>query len=154
MSRTFAMTKLVLLAPIVALLAMTTSAAASLPPAADYHALLVLRGTPATMLLGTHEGIYRSTDGGRSWRLSGLAGQDAMNLVQAGGAILMGGHDVFAVSLDGGKTWRPTSPTGLPNLDVHGLAVDPANPRVVYAQIAMTGLYRSIDAGRSFHVVS
>jgi photosystem II stability/assembly factor-like uncharacterized protein len=42
----------------------------------------------------------------------------------------------------------------LPNLDVHGLSVDPANPRVVYAQIAMTGLYRSTDAGRSFHVVS
>jgi photosystem II stability/assembly factor-like uncharacterized protein len=154
MTRTFATRNLVLLASVVALLAMTTSATASLPRAADYHALLVLRGNPGTMLLGTHQGIYRSTDGGRSWRLAGLEGQDAMNLVQARGAILMGGHDVFAVSLDGGKTWRPTSPTGLPNLDVHGLAVDPSNPRVVYAQIAMTGLYRSTDAGRTFHVVS
>jgi photosystem II stability/assembly factor-like uncharacterized protein len=147
--------KLALLGSTFAVFAATaTTSAASVPRAADYHALLVLGGDPATMLLGTHRGVYRSTDGGRSWRLAGLAGQDAMNLVQARGAILMGGHDVFAVSVDGGKTWRPEHPTGLPTLDVHGLAVDPTNPRVVYAQIAMTGLYRSTDGGRSFHVVS
>jgi photosystem II stability/assembly factor-like uncharacterized protein len=155
MLRPIALRKIVLLGSMVASISATTSAsAASVPRAGDYHALLVLRGDPATMLLGTHQGVYRSTDGGRSWRLAGLAGEDAMNLVQVRGAILMGGHDVFAVSLDGGRTWRATQPAGLPSLDVHGLAVDPANPRVVYAQIAMTGLYRSTDGGRSFHVVS
>jgi hypothetical protein len=106
--------------------ATATTSAASVPRAADYHVLLVLGGEPTTMLLGTHQGVYRSTDGGRSWRLAGLAGQDAMNLVQARGAILIGGHDVFAVSVYRGKTWHPAHPTGLPSLDVHGLAVDPA----------------------------
>jgi photosystem II stability/assembly factor-like uncharacterized protein len=155
MLRPIALRKIVLLGSMVALLVATPNAStASVPRAGDYHALLILGGDPATMLLGTHQGVYRSTDAGRTWRLAGLPGQDAMNIVQVRGAILMGGHDVFAVSLDGGKTWRLTHPTGLPTLDVHGLAVDPANPKVVYAQIAMTGLYRSTDAGHSFHVVS
>jgi hypothetical protein len=153
-----ALRKLTLLAPVVvALSAATMPAASVVPRAADYHALLVLTGDPATMLLGTHQGVYRSADGGRTWHLSGLAGMDAMNLVRTGQTILMGGHDVFAESLDGGKTWRPIRPAGLPTLDVHGLAVDPRNPKIVYAQIAMTGLYRSTDAAGRFmssHVTS
>ena len=129
-------------------------AGATLPRASDYHALLVLGVAPGTLLLGTHQGVFRSIDGGRTWRRAGLTGDDAMNLVQTGGTVLMGGHDVFAESVDGGRTWRMLHPRGLPTLDVHGLAVDPRDPRVVYAQIAMTGLYRSTDAGRSFRLVS
>jgi len=66
----------------------------------------------------------------------------------------MGGHNVFAESTSGGKTWRNVQPSGLPSLDVHGLAVDPRDPKIVYAQIAMTGLYRSLNGGRSFKLVS
>ena len=131
-----------------------STAGAALPHTSDYHSLLVSSSDPNTLLLGTHDGIYRSTDAGHTWRAAGLAGEDAMNLARAGGAIYMGGHGVLAESIDGGKTWRALRPKGLPGLDVHGLAVDPRNPKTVYVQIASTGLYRSTDGARSFRVVS
>jgi len=124
------------------------------PKATDYHSLLVSSSNPRVLLLGTHDGIFRSTDAGATWRAAGLKGDDAMNLVQSGPLTLMGGHDVFAVSRDGGVTWRATSPKGLPGLDVHGLAADPRHPNIVYAQIAGTGLYRSTDSGASFALLS
>ncbi len=130
------------------------TAAATIPKASDYHSLLVLPSDPNTLLLGTHTGLYRSTDGGHTWHAAGLAGEDVMNLVEADGTILMGGHNVFAASTDGGKSWSAAKPSGLPSLDVHGLAVDPRNPKTVYAQVAMTGLYRSTDGGRSFSLFS
>jgi Photosynthesis system II assembly factor YCF48 len=135
-------------------LAAVPMAAARIPRASDYHSLLVLSRDTKTLLLGTHQGLYRSTDGGRTWHASGLAGDDAMNLVRAGSTLLMGGHNVFAESGNEGRSWRHFRPAGLPSLDVHGLAVDPRAPNVVYAQIAGTGLYRSIDGGFSFHLVS
>ncbi len=129
-------------------------ATAVLPRASDYHSLLVSASDPDTLLLGTHRGVFRSTDGGHTWRAAGLAGEDAMNLVRAGSTIFMGGHDVFAASTDGGKSWRALQPAGLPTLDVHGLAVDPRDHKTLYAQIAMRGLYRSTDGARSFHLMS
>jgi photosystem II stability/assembly factor-like uncharacterized protein len=139
---------------LVAAVATGSTALAALPRASDYHALLVSARDPNTLLLGTHQGVYRSTDGGHTWRAAGLTGEDAMNLVREGGTIFMGGHDVFAESTDGGKTWRAMRPAGLPSLDVHGLAVDPRDHKTLYAQIAMTGLYRSTDGARSFRLVS
>jgi photosystem II stability/assembly factor-like uncharacterized protein len=135
-------------------LAAAPAGGAELPRTSDYHALLVLPPGTETLLLGTHQGVFRSSDGGRTWRASGLAGEDAMNLVHVGSRILIGGHDVFAESSDGGRSWRRFRPAGLPSLDVHGLAADPRAPNVVYAQVAGTGLYRSSDGGFSFRLVS
>jgi photosystem II stability/assembly factor-like uncharacterized protein len=142
------------IAALVTTLIVVSGATAALPKASDYHSLLVSQSDPNTLLLGTHTGVYRSTDGGRSWRSAGLAGDDAMNLVHAGSTIFMGGHDIFAKSTDDGKTWHALRPTGLPSLDVHGLAVDPRDHKTLYAQIAMTGLYRSTNGARSFALVS
>ena len=145
---------LILAAPVAAL-ALASGTSAAIPKAHDYHSLLVLPSSPDTLLLGTHTGLYRSTDGGRTWAKAGLAGQDVMNLVSAGnGAILMGGHMVYARSTDGGKTWHAERPKGLPDLDVHGLAADPRDRNTIYAQVAMQGLYRSTNDGRSYELVS
>jgi Photosynthesis system II assembly factor YCF48 len=135
-------------------LAAAAASGAAIPKASDYHSLLVLSPDAKALLLGTHQGLFRSTDGGHRWRPGGLRGEDAMNLVRAGNTILMGGHDVYAESTNDGRSWRHFRPAGLPSLDVHGLAVDPRAPNVVYAQIAGTGLYRSTDGGFSFRLVS
>ena len=45
-------------------------------------------------------------------------------------------------------------PRGLPELDIHAFAVDPADSRNLYAAIANRGLYRSRDGGVSFVRVS
>lgn len=128
--------------------------AGGLPDTPDYHSLLVSPTDPERLVLGTHEGLFESADGGRSWQKATLAGQDAMNLAQTEDVVWAAGHDVLARSTDGGATWEDVRPAGLPGLDVHGFAVDPRNPRTLYAAVAGQGLFRSRDGGRSFSLVS
>jgi len=128
---------------------------AGLPNTPDYHSLLVNPTNPRKLVLGTHNGLYVSTDGGRHWRFDALSGNDAMNLVRPGGqTIWLAGHEVFKKSSDGGVTWSDVRPAGLPSLDIHGFAVDARNPRTLYAAVAGEGLYRSRDGGRSFALAS
>jgi photosystem II stability/assembly factor-like uncharacterized protein len=134
----------------------SSSGGAGLPNTSDYHSLLVSPTDPATLLLGTHQGIYRSTDGGRHWTSYRLGGQDAMTLARphGNGAIWMAGHQVFATSNDGGKSWKPLAPSSLPSLDLHGFAVDPRKPSTLYAAVAGVGLFRSRDSAATFKQVS
>jgi photosystem II stability/assembly factor-like uncharacterized protein len=126
-----------------------------LPNTPDYHSLLVDRADPQKLTLGTHDGLYVSTDGGAHWRPDALAGSDAMNLAQPTSAtVWLAGHEVFKQSRDNGKTWSDVRPSGLPSLDIHGFAVDPRYPLILYAALAGQGLYRSVDGGRSFQAVS
>lgn len=132
----------------------TAGTPARLPDTPDYHSLLVARDDADTLTLGTHNGLYQSSDGGRSWQAGALEGQDAMSLARASDAVWAAGHLVLAKSVDGGQTWQDVRPAGLPSLDVHGFAADPRDPEVLYAAIAGAGLYRSEDGGASFTLVS
>lgn len=126
-----------------------------LPRTPDYHSLLVSPTDPRRLVLGTHYGLFDSTDGGASWRRTAFGRRDAMNLARAGGPVVWAaGHHVLAKSTDGGKTWENVSPPGLPYLDVHGFGVDPRNPKRLYAAIAGNGLYRSTNGGDSFELVT
>lgn len=129
------------------------SSAGGLPNTRDYHSLLVAPSDPAHVLLGTHAGLYESTDGGRNWNQVALEGQDAMNLARSEGeTVWTAGHNVLAKSTDGGVTWSDVRPDGLPSLDVHGFAVDPRDG-TLWAAVAGEGLYRSTDGGESFALV-
>ena len=126
-----------------------------LPRTSDYHSLLVAPRDPRALVLGTHEGLFRSGNGGRTWAKAELDGKDAMNLVRSTKDVVWAaGHSVLAKSTDGGASWEDVRPSGLPSLDVHGFAVDPRDPGTVYAAIAGEGLFRSIDDGRTFEVRS
>jgi photosystem II stability/assembly factor-like uncharacterized protein len=128
---------------------------AGLPDTPDYHSLLVNPSNSQKLVLGTHVGLYASSDGGRHWRFDALSGDDAMNLARPAGATLwLAGHQVFKKSMDGGASWSDVRPAGLPSLDIHGFAVDPRNARILYAAVAGQGLYRSRDGGRSFSLAS
>ena len=124
-----------------------------LPRTPDYHSLLVDENDPRHLWLGTHVGLYESRDGGRSWRVAGLHGEDAMNLVQTDEAtIWAAGHYVFAKSTDGGRTWSDLRPGGLPSLDVHAFAAD--RDGRLYAAVAGEGLFHSEDGGKRFELLS
>jgi photosystem II stability/assembly factor-like uncharacterized protein len=130
-------------------------ASAGLPNTPDYHSLLVSPSNSRKLVLGTHSGLYGSSDGGRHWRFDALSGEDAMNLARpAGKTVWLAGHLVLKKSSDGGSTWTDVRPSGLPSLDIHGFAVDPRNPRTLYAAVAGQGLYRSRDGGHSFSLAS
>lgn len=126
-----------------------------LPSTPDYHSLLVDPRNPQKLLLGTHVGLYFSSDGGRRWSFKALSADDAMNLARVKqGTLWLAGHQVFKESTDGGVTWRDVRPSGLPSLDIHGFAVDPRNPKTLLAAVAGRGLYRSRNEGKSFSLVS
>lgn len=133
----------------------TPTAGGGLPDTPDYHSLLVSPTDANHLVLGTHNGLFESTDGGRIWAEAGLVRRDAMNLARGGGRVVWAaGHNVLAKSSDGGKSWSDVSPAGLPHLDVHGFSVDPRNGNTLYAAIANEGLYRSTNGGESFEPLS
>src|SRR5262249_43144752 len=110
---------------------------------------------PEAITLGTHDGLYVSADGGKSWRFASLASEDAMNLARSGpDRLWVAGHNLLKKSVNGGRTWSDVQAAGLPTFDVHGFAVDPRNPNALYAAVANEGLFRSSDGGRSFARVS
>jgi len=86
---------------------------------------------------GEGGGVFLSSDGGKSWRDSGVAGHAVRALAQAASdpAILVAGAlDGVFLSRDSGETWQRVTPAGdaeLRNFD--SLAIDPRNPQVIYA---------------------
>jgi phosphatidylinositol-3-phosphatase len=99
-------------------------------------------------------GLYRSSDGGLSWRpaLAGLprsgAGRGTLTLDPAHGAIAF---DVIGTTLyrsvDHGASW--TAVRAIHARRALHLFVNPANPQLVYALTAL-GLYHSRDAGATW----
>jgi photosystem II stability/assembly factor-like uncharacterized protein len=129
--------------------------ARGLPATPDYHALYVDPANPERLLLGTHVGIYESTNGGVSWRFAGLGGNDAMHFGrERDGTLWAAGHEVLERSDDGGATWETVRPDGLPSRDIHGFAVSRDVDGLVYAAVYDEGLYRSDDGGASFRLIS
>lgn len=111
-----------------------------------------------------HRGVFKSTDGGRTWdRMSrGLDAPFVRALAIAPTAlatVYAGGHQYFDESetgppgeevgggvfktTDGGETWTPA---GLGNRTVLSLAVDPSSSALVYAGTG-DGLFTTADGG-------
>jgi photosystem II stability/assembly factor-like uncharacterized protein len=135
--------------------------------------MVVSPSDPNVVLVGTSSGVYRSTDGAKTWHPTGPQNVNTTSLVQAGNAIFMGGVPgpnpvirkgkgrtapdgpaVFGESTDGGKTFRLLHPQGLPSVTIQALAVDPAKSSTLYALLNDGRLYRSTDSARSFSVVT
>ncbi|MBV8724417.1 MAG: hypothetical protein JO351_06265 [Candidatus Eremiobacteraeota bacterium] len=123
------------------------------------------------------DGLYKSTDGGRSWRRVGLAGVWSISriaidpkdprhvVVGAFGDPFKDSPDrgVF-VTFDGGASWSKSLYVS-PSSGASDVAMNPQDPRVVYAgmwhfrRLPWTftsggpddGLYKSTDGGRSWH---
>ena len=126
------------------------------------------------------DGVYKSTDAGRTWRNVGL--QDTYHI----GAVkidpknsdivyvaalghLWGPNEQRGVfrTTDGGKTWKQVLTRG-PEAGAVDLAIDPANPKVIYAafwQVSRkpwrldsggpgSGLWKSTDGGDNWTDIS
>ena len=123
--------------------------------------------------------LFKSTDGGESWAptsaLPGNAGpghqsvyfvamaidpQNPNTLYAAGQGADSAGRSIVAVfkSTDGGANWKEAS-SGLPAINgayfVPGaLAIDPKNPRTVYATRFLSGVFKSTDGGASWRAAN
>ena len=105
---------------------------------------------------GTWEkGIFKTQDGGRSWRSIGPKGvavntfaldPRAPDTVYAGLRDAWGESGVIK-STDGGATWHPT---GMRGLHVTALALDPKHPETVFAGTELDGIFKTTDGGASW----
>jgi len=86
---------------------------------------------------GAGGGIYKSTDGGVSWReLEGIKGQSirALAMAPSSSQILVAGslEGVFRTE-DGGVSWKRVSPAGHREIrDVESVAIDPNYSQIIY----------------------
>jgi len=95
---------------------------------------------------GGRVNLYRSADGGRSWRVIGSTLEEPVPL-----AVLPGNPSVLYVatskglmsSADGGTTWNETA---LKQPDIFSLSYDQRNLMTLYAA-TRAGLYKSTDGG-------
>ncbi len=118
----------------------------------DFHSLAFDPRDPDIVYFGHHQGVLKSVDGGTTWSPV-LRQGDAMSLVAVDNALIMAGHEIFMRSDSGGAIWQFIE-TDLPDEDIHGFAVSPANPQTLFAFVVGYGLWSSQDAGATWTLVS
>jgi photosystem II stability/assembly factor-like uncharacterized protein len=160
-------------------------------PVAAIGALAIDPKDKKTVWVGTGEanprndvsygnGVYKSTDGGDSWRDVGVRGarniaRIAIDPKDTKTVLVAAIGDFFADNpnggvwrtSDGGRTWQHTLDVGLQS-GASDVAIDPVDPRVVFAGVWQVrrepwmltsggpagGLYRSNDGGRTWAKLS
>lgn len=118
-------------------------------PKANFKRIYALANTGKIVFAGTARGIYRSTDGGRSWGAAnkGLKDKTIKSLVAYGNRLLAGSdHGVFQ-SLDRGATWTGL---GLKGRSINCLA---ANDKALFAGVPGEGVFRTLDNGGNWTLV-
>lgn len=114
----------------------------------DFHSLVADPSKPNRLVVGGHEGVAVSEDGGRNWQeIESLENADAMGWGFDEGAVYLGGHPGLRVSADGGKTFTERN-EGLPETDIHSLG---AGGGILYAGLP-AGLAVSTDGGKSWRI--
>ena len=128
------------------------------------HALAILADSRrrGRVTVGTHDGIWRSDDAGENWRRLDAPrpelGVWSLARDPAEPDTIFAGYEPCAIhrSTDDGRTWSDLGvDVAFPAVSarreipkrVISIAVDPSNPREIYASVEVGGLLRSLDGG-------
>jgi hypothetical protein len=121
--------------------------------------------SPDTLYACTHRGLFRSSNGGRSWAL--MYGLDATSLSFAQSNVSpnvmysgfgAGQKGAVLKSTDAGRTWQSIGSQDIQRT-VHGVYVDSKNPDILYVLADSVGgafvcsgcvLYKSLNGGRTW----
>lgn len=142
------------------------------------HDMITLRDAPQTLLIASHIGLYRTSDGGHTWAVvAGGSGQamDGLMIYKLGQSsvdpkrvyvlAIPRNDDVSAArapaglytSGDAGLTWSLASPvTALPSETVYTIGVGATSAEQVFTilpSLAENGLYVSNDMGKSWNAL-
>ncbi|HMG56030.1 MAG TPA: hypothetical protein VK601_21175, partial [Kofleriaceae bacterium] len=113
-------------------------------------------GGPATVFAGANDGVYKSVDGGASWKLANFGGEGSGRLVadrdHPGVVYLQRDFGSLTIkrTADGGATWHDLAPAPS-SAFIATFAVDPRNSSVIYA--AGPKFLRSDDGGATWTTV-
>jgi photosystem II stability/assembly factor-like uncharacterized protein len=129
----------------------------------EAYTVFVHPGDPGLVLAGTKDGIYRSTDGGATFRRTNFpdAGVQVWSFLADPAdprRLLAGGSPVSIFrSDDAGASWTRCAEPKLPDrgkapfaVRVMRLARHPRRPEEIYAALEIGGVMRSTDGGESF----
>ena len=127
--------------------------------------------------LGYGDGVYKSTDGGKSWKHMGLKdsrqigmiaidprNSDVVYVAAEGSVWGPGGERGLYKTIDGGKTWNKVLNIS-ENTGVNNVIMDPRNPEVLYTTTEQrrrhvytkigggpeSAIYKSTDAGATWN---
>ena len=156
-------------------------------PNASIGAVAIAPGDPNIVWVGTGEannrqssswgdGVYKSTDGGKTWRHMGLrqtmhiarirvdpANYDVVYVAAVGNLWGSGGERGVYKTADGGLTWTSVLSDG-PDVGATDLVLDPRNSQVIYAALYQrrratwgfngggpgSAIYKTADGGRTW----
>jgi photosystem II stability/assembly factor-like uncharacterized protein len=112
---------------------------------------------PDTVYAATLAGVYKTTDGAKSWlRIAqSLPDQMIVGMIldrTRKGVLYLAGRDGVHRSEDGGTTWT-TLNDGMATTNVRSLAQSPVDAQVFYAGTNGSGLYRSRNGGARWEAV-
>ena len=112
----------------------------------QYVSALAIDRTTSSVI---YAGAFKSTDGGRSWVAIGVAPFVFAIDPSNSATVYAGASNGVFRSTDGGQNWNSIK-TGLVNTDVRTLAIDSANPAVVYAGTFGGGVFKSTNRGTTW----
>ena len=112
------------------------------------------RGGALRRLRGHDQRVFRSEDGGASWKPAGLQGGHVDRVVVFPGtdvALALSDFEAY-ITVDRGETWRPAA-TGLPYPYASAVAIDPFRPSTAhFGTLRANGadIFRSSDRGATW----
>ncbi|HQR36273.1 MAG TPA: YCF48-related protein [Blastocatellia bacterium] len=114
---------------------------------------------PGVMAIAASNGVYRSSDRGKTWELITPIGNPELRGFHSvaidprdANAVYVGTHHLPWKTPDGGKTWKRTGHKDvgmIDDSDIFTIQVDPDDPNTVMMS-ACSGIYRSRDAGNAW----
>ena len=126
-------------------------------------ALAIHASAPQFLYAGTERGIFRSDDGGRTWRetnqgLPADTSVETLVVAQASVAdpqliICAGTNRGIYRSTDNGVSWQPAT-RGVGESLVGSLGYCPPLPFILYAGVRGQGVARSVDAGDNWEIIA
>jgi hypothetical protein len=135
------------------------------PAGGSVYCLVPDPSRPATLYAGTAEGVFKSDDGGATWRAASagmpsarvqtIAIDPSATSTLYAGTLTPDGVESVGIfkSADGAASWTVINDglfdplTGISPLDVWSLAIDPKNPGTILAGSRFSEIFKSVDGG-------
>jgi photosystem II stability/assembly factor-like uncharacterized protein len=114
---------------------------------------------PKMLVAGTLKGVYRSTDGGRQWKLISPEGSQELHEVESVAIDPADPQTIYAgtwhlpwKTTDGGEHWTNIKQGIIDDSDVFSIILDPKDSKTVFLS-ACSGIYKSQNGGEKFQKV-